>query len=114
MLDKIKAWHIILVIIFMIGGLSFTVAKYIYAFDQKKADKIEVVGLSKQVQAIVIDQERASIQRQIWEIEDRFKCGPRYGNTCYVIIQDKTIRKSLLNLQEELKKRQSKLNSLRN
>jgi len=113
MLDKIKAWHIILVIIFMIGGLSFTVAKYIYAFDQKKADKIELVGLSKQFQAFAIDQERAAIQKQIWEIEDRFQCGPRYGSSCFVIIQDKTISKTLLNLQENLKKKQKSIEGLR-
>ena len=111
--DNIKAWQIILAITMVVVFASIGVGKFIYAFDQKKADKVVVVGLSKQVQAISVDQERAGIQRQIWEIEDRFQCGPRYGNHCYGIIKDKTICKSLLNLQEDLKVKQNKLNSLR-
>ena len=111
--DNIKTWHIVVAFIILLCAGTFKLATVIYAFDQRKADKIELVGLSKQFQAFAIDQERAAIQKQIWEIEDRFQCGPRYGNTCFGIIQDKTICKTLLNLQEDLKRKQKSIEGLR-
>ena len=112
--DKIKTWHVVLLFVILICSVTLKLVTAIYAFDQKKADRIEVAQLSRQIQAITVDQERANIQKQIWEIEDRFKCGPRYGNSCYNVIQDETICKSLLNLQESLKQKQNKLHNLTN
>jgi len=111
--DLVKTWHVMLLLVILLCGGTFKLVTAIYAFDQKKADKIELVGLSKQFQAFTIDQERAAIQKQIWEIEDRFQCGPRYGNTCFGIIQDKTICKTLLNLQEDLKLKKKSIEELR-
>lgn len=107
--DNIKTWHVIIGIIVILAGVSIGISRFLYAFDQKKADKIEVVMLSNQLRAYTIDQERASIQRQIYEIEDRFHCGPRYGSSCFMVIKDQTIKNSLLNLQQQLKKKQEEL-----
>lgn len=112
--DKIKTWHVVLLFVILVCGGTFKIVTAIYAFDNRKADRVEVAAVSQQIQAITINIERANIQKQIWEIEDRFHCGPRYGNSCYNVIQDKTICKSLLNLQENLKQKQNMLNRLTN
>jgi len=101
MLDKIKAWHIILILIFMIGGLSFTIAKYIYAFDQKKADLILVMNQSDQMKVGFASIMRDAIQKRIWTIEDK------YGTDCMKMPID--TRNEYRNLQNQLRKKDEEI-----
>jgi len=101
MLDKIKAWHIVLVIIFMIGGLSFTVAKYIYAFDQKKADLVLVMNQADQMKVGFASIMRDTIQKRIWIIEDQ------YGTDCMKMPLN--IRNQYRDLQDQLRKKDEEI-----
>jgi len=101
MLDKIKAWHIILILIFMICGLSFTVAKYIYAFDQKKADLVLVMNQADQMKVGFASIMRDTIQKRIWTIEDK------YGTDCMQMPID--IRNQYRDLQDQLRKKDEEI-----
>jgi len=109
MFQEIKNWHIAVALLLMICGAAFTIGNFLYAFDKKKVDKVEFIILASQVQAGFAEQTRDAIQKNIWDIENRFQCGPRYGNSCYTVIKDHTIKNSYTRLEKELKKITEKL-----
>ena len=103
-IDNIKAWQIVLGMIVMIGSAA-------WAFDQRKANQKDFLALSGQYYIGAAAQKRDLDQKAVYDLENAYKCGPRYGNSCYNIIKDQGACQAYQRLQQNLKKSQENLNN---
>ena len=65
MFDKLKTWHIILVIIFMIGGA-------VYKFDVCKASKESVAEVKADLDNYKLTDYRKELVKRMWRIQNEF------------------------------------------
>ena len=65
MFDKLKTWHIILVMIFMLGGA-------VYKFDVCKASKESVEELAGDYKNYKLESYSKHLLQRIWDLERRY------------------------------------------
>ena len=102
-IDNIKAWQIVLGLLVTIGGIA-------YAFDQRKANQKDFLALSSQYYIGAAAQKRDLDQKAVYDFEDSYRCGPRYKNSCYNIINDEGACRAYQQLQKNLQNSQENLN----
>jgi hypothetical protein len=101
-LENIKIWQVILGLLVTIGGIA-------WGFDQRKANQKDFIALSNQYYIGAAAQKRDLDQKAVYDLENAYRCGPRYGNSCYNIIKDKGACQAYQKLQKNLQESQENL-----